>query len=92
MLLLRQLGRPAENERARAACAVLLDCGLFHDCGISFGWGRSETCVTSIVLSILAAFRFDDERVERLVDRLLAEQMETAAGTAGGPVVPRIRR
>jgi hypothetical protein len=76
MLLLRQLGLPAENERARAACRVLLDRGLFGDGGISFGWGRSETCVTSLVLSILAAFRFDDERVERLVDRLLAEQME----------------
>jgi hypothetical protein len=76
MLLLRQLGLPAESERARGACSVLLDRGLFGDGGISFGWGRSETCVTSLVLSILAAFRFDDERVERLVDRLLAEQME----------------
>jgi hypothetical protein len=76
MLLLRQLGLPAENEGTQAACAVLLDRGLFHDGGISFGWGRSETCVTSIVLSILAAFRFDDERVDRLVDRLLAEQMD----------------
>ena len=76
MLLLRQLGLPAENEGAQAACAVLLDRGLFHDGGISFGWGRSETCVTSMVLSILAAFRFDDERVDRLVDRLLADQME----------------
>jgi hypothetical protein len=76
MLLLRQLGLPTEDERAQAACGVLLDRGLFEDGGISFGWGRSETCVTSIVLSILAAFRFDDERVDRLVDRLLAEQME----------------
>ena len=76
MLLLRQIGLPAENERARAACGWLLDRGLFQDGGISFGWGRSETCVTSIVLSIVAAFRIDDERVERLVDRLLAEQMK----------------
>jgi hypothetical protein len=75
MLLLRELGLPAETHGARLACAVLLDRGVFEDGGISFGWGRSETCVTSIVLSILAAFRFEDERVERLVDRLLAEQM-----------------
>jgi hypothetical protein len=76
LLLLRQLGLPAENVRARIACGLLLDRGLFRDGGISFGWGRSETCVTSMVLSILAAFRLDDERLERLVDHLLAEQME----------------
>jgi hypothetical protein len=75
MLLLRQLGLPAENVRAQLACGLLLDRGFFEDGGISFGWGRSETCVTSIVLSILAAFRYADERVERLVDHLLAEQM-----------------
>jgi hypothetical protein len=76
MLLLRQLGLPAEDERASAACRVLLDRGLVDDGGIGFGWGHSETCVTSIVLSIVATFRFEDDRVERLVDRLLHEQME----------------
>jgi hypothetical protein len=76
MLLLRQLGLPPDNEKGRRACRLLLERGLCSDGGIGFGWGRSETCVTGIVLSIVAAFRLDDERLERLADRLLDEQMD----------------
>ncbi len=35
----------------------------------------SETCVTGMILSILAHFRFDDERVGRLILHLLEQQM-----------------
>jgi hypothetical protein len=76
MLLLRQLGLPAENERGRSASRLLLDRGLCGDGGIGFGWGRSETCVTGMVLSIAATFLSDDERLDRLADCLLAEQMD----------------
>ena len=38
------------------------------------GWA-SETCIAGLVLSILSAFEFDDDRLERFVDHLLAEQM-----------------
>ena len=76
MLLLRQLGLPAENEQAQRAGRLLLDCGLCRDGGIGFGWGRSETCVTGIVLSVVSAFLPDDERLDRLADCLLTEQMD----------------
>jgi hypothetical protein len=76
MLLLRDLGLPPTNRQARKACALLLDRGLYLDGGIGFGWGRSETCVTGMVLSILSWFRFDDPRLDTIVEHLLDQQME----------------
>jgi hypothetical protein len=76
MLLLRDLGLPADNPQARNACALLLDRGLHQDGGISYGWWRqSETCVTGMVLSILAYFRYDDRRLDTIADHLLERQM-----------------
>jgi hypothetical protein len=76
MLLLRDLGLAASNRQARRACALLLDRGLQRDGGINYGWrGRSETCITGMVLSILAHFRYDDARLDTLADHLLKAQM-----------------
>lgn len=76
MLLLRDLGLPPSNGRARRACGPLLDEGLQRDGGVNYGWrGRSETCITGMVLSILAYFELEDDRVDRLTRYLLAEQM-----------------
>ncbi len=77
MLLLRRLGLPAQNEQARISCHVLLDRGFYRDGGIKYfaSLGHSETCVTGMVLSILAHFRYQDERLERLVRHLLERQM-----------------
>src|SRR5213592_1361117 len=80
MLLLRDLGLPANNRQARRACALLLDRGLQRDGGINYGiwakWtGRSETCVTGMVLSILSHFEYDDERLDTIADHLLEQQM-----------------
>ncbi len=76
MLLLRDLGLPAGNRQARNACTLLLDRGLQRDGGINYGWrGRSETCITGMVLSILSHFRYDDARLDILADHLLREQM-----------------
>jgi hypothetical protein len=76
MLLLRDLGLPATNRQARKACAPLLDGGLQRDGGINYWWqGRSETCITGMVLSILSHFEYDDDRLDTLVDYLLREQM-----------------
>src|SRR6266700_814563 len=62
MLLLRDFGLPAANRQARKACALLLDHGLQCDGGINYGWrGRSETCITAMVLSILSHFEYEDE-------------------------------
>jgi len=76
MLLLRDLGLPPENSQAQRACSLLLDRG-FHprDGGIGFDWGMSETCVTGMVLSILSWFRVEDERLDRVTDHLLDQQM-----------------
>jgi hypothetical protein len=76
MLLLRDLGLPARNRQARKACPLLLDGGLQRDGGINYGWrGRSETCITGMVLSILTYFDYEDERLATLADHLLREQM-----------------
>jgi hypothetical protein len=80
MLLLRDFGLPTTNRQARKACRLLLDHGLQSDGGINYGsWAkwrrRGETCVTGMVLSILAHFEYDDERVDTLVEHLLGQQM-----------------
>ncbi|HEY2945271.1 MAG TPA: prenyltransferase/squalene oxidase repeat-containing protein [Vicinamibacteria bacterium] len=80
MLLLRDLGLPSGNRQARKACARLLDGGLRRDGGVSYGtwarWtGRSETCVTGMVLSILSHFEHDDDRLDTIAEHLLERQM-----------------
>lgn len=75
MLLLRELGLPADDPQAHDACAVLLDSAVGPPSQDGIGWA-SETCITGIVLSILSAFEYDDDRLERFVDHLLGEQMD----------------
>jgi hypothetical protein len=76
LLLLRDLGLAAGNRRARKACGILLDRGIQRDGGINYGWrGRSETCITGMVLSILAYFRYDDARLLTIAKHLLKAQM-----------------
>ena len=76
MLLLRDLGLGPNNRQARKACALLLDRGLQRDGGINYGWrGGSETCITGMVLSILAYFRCHDSRLNTIAKHLLTAQM-----------------
>ena len=76
MLLLRDFGLPPTNRQARKACTLLLDGGLQRDGGINYGWrGRSETCITGMIVSILAYFHYDDHRLDALASHLLAQQM-----------------
>ena len=80
MLLLRDLGLPPNNRQARKACKVLLNEGMQPDGGVAYGtWAKwqkkGETCVTSMVLSILSHFEYDDERLDTIADHLLAQQM-----------------
>jgi hypothetical protein len=79
MLLLRDLGLPA-NRLTKKACRLLLEGGLQRDGGVNYGlWAkwtrRSETCVTGMVLSILAHFHYGDARLDSLADHLLGQQM-----------------
>ena len=76
MLLLRDFGLPTNNGQARKACALLLEGGLQRDGGINYGWrGRSETCITGMVLSILSHFEYGDDRLDTIAHHLLAQQM-----------------
>jgi hypothetical protein len=76
MLLLRDFGLPATNRQAHKACPLLLEHGMQRDGGINYGWrGRSETCITAMVLSILCAFAYDDQRLDTLANYLLNQQM-----------------
>ncbi len=76
MLLLRDCGLPAANRQARKACGLLLDGDLQRDGGINYGWrGRSETCITGMVLSLLSYFDYDDDRLDTLAGHLLKQQM-----------------
>jgi len=80
MLLLRDFGLPASNRQTRKACTLLLEGGLQPDGGINYGtwakWqGKSETCVTGMVLSILSYFQHDDDRLDTIANHLLEQQM-----------------
>jgi hypothetical protein len=80
MLLLRDFGLPASNRQARKAYTLLLDRGLERDGGINYGmwgkwWGRSETCITGLVFSILSHFEYQDDRLDTVAGHLLEQQM-----------------
>ena len=77
LVLLRRLGLPPRDRRAVTSCRLLLDEGVWHDGGInaSAGLKRSETCVTGMVLGVVAWFGVEDPRREGLVEYLLREQM-----------------
>lgn len=76
MLLLRDFGLAPTSRQARKACGLLLDGGLQRDGGINYGWrGRSETCITGMILSVLSYFGHDDSRLDTLAGHLLEQQM-----------------
>lgn len=77
MLLLRQLGLPPKNLHATKACRILLERGFYDDGGINYfaSLKHSETCVTGMILSLLAYFQYEDERIHKLAEHLLAQQM-----------------
>lgn len=78
MVLLRSFGVPPGHPQAIRACQVLLDTGFWRDGGINYytRWQeRSETCISSMVLAVLAWFQLDDPRVDQLADHVIAQQM-----------------
>ena len=77
LMLLRRMGLAPGHPGAIKGCQFILDHGFQHDGGIDVHRTRtqSETCVTGMVLSMVAHFGLEDERIERMVDYLLAEQM-----------------
>jgi hypothetical protein len=77
LLTLRRLGLEPGNQQALAGCQILLDLGLYDDGGINFfaSFMHSETCVTGMVLSVLAYFHLPDSRLGQLVEHLLRQQL-----------------
>ncbi|KAA0230809.1 hypothetical protein EDS67_05175 [candidate division KSB1 bacterium] len=67
MLLLRQFGLPSDHPQAFKACKLLLDEGCYHDgdSNLFAAMQHSETCITGMVLAILAYFDFPDARVKK---------------------------
>lgn len=92
MLLFRDFGLLPTTRQAHTACELLLDEGLRSDGGVNFGSDRSETCITGMVLSIVAYFRHKDERLDEIVKHLLRQQMPDGGWNCRRPRAPRIRR
>lgn len=77
LLTLRFLGLEPGHPRALQGCQCLLEGGYYRDGGINFSasYAYSETCITGMVLSILAYFGFSDPRLHDLTAHLLHQQM-----------------
>ncbi|MFZ5516825.1 MAG: hypothetical protein ACOY90_09320 [Candidatus Zhuqueibacterota bacterium] len=77
LLALRHLGLSPDNGQAQKACQLLLDRGFYPDGGVNLfaSLDHSETCVTGMILSLVAYFKSGDERMHRLVEFLLDQQM-----------------
>jgi hypothetical protein len=78
MLTLRQLGLSPSNMQAKRACKIFMDEGFYTDGGINFfsySLKYSETCVTSMILALLAYFRYPNERMHSVASYLVGQQM-----------------
>ncbi len=69
MQVLRLLGLAPSDERGRAGARIVL--GFVADTRAG-----GETCISGMGLATVAYFAIEDERVERLVEHLLREQMD----------------
>ena len=88
MLTLRLLGLPSNNPQAKRACKLFLDEGFYTDGGINFfsyAWTYSETCVTSMILSLLAYFRYPDERIHDVASFVIGQQMADGGWNCESP-------
>lgn len=88
MLTLRLIGLPANNPQAKRACKLFLDEGFYTDGGInlfSYAWKYSETCVTSLILALLAYFRYPDERIHSLASFVIDQQMSDGGWNCEAP-------
>jgi len=79
LMTLCQLGVPPGNPGVRRAAFLLLDSGFYQDGGINYFnrriWKHSETCITGMLLAMLAHLRVEDERLDRMAKHLLGQQM-----------------
>ena len=77
LLLLKRFGALCDSNTEKS-CRVLLDEGFYEkDGGINYWktWKQGECCVTGMLLSMLCHFQIKDDRIHRMVDYLISEQM-----------------
>ena len=77
LFALRFVGLSSGDPQALKAAELLLDKGYCEDGGINFSrsMGHSETCITGMVLSMLAFFEHPDERIHDIAEHLVGQQM-----------------
>lgn len=77
LLTLRRFGLEPRHPQALRGCGLLLQHGYGPDGGIDFhaSSDHAETCITGMVLSLLAHFHYPDARIHDLVEHLLIQQM-----------------
>lgn len=86
VLLLRDLGLPPHHPQLQRACTLLLDGGLTQDGGLNYGrTDRGETCITGMVLSLLAYSERNDPRLETVIDHLFQQQLEDGGWNCRSP-------
>ncbi|MBK8617814.1 MAG: hypothetical protein IPN96_12015 [Anaerolineales bacterium] len=88
MLTLRLLGLQTNHPQAKQACKLFLDQGFYTDGGINFfsySLKYSETCVTSMILAMLAYFRYPDERIHAIASFVIGEQMSDGGWNCESP-------
>jgi hypothetical protein len=80
LLTLRRLGLHSGNPGAHKGCRQLLEGGFMPDGGIHYTRNpkiqHSETCITGMVLSILAYYHYPDQRLHTITNHLLGQQMD----------------
>jgi hypothetical protein len=78
LLLLRQLGLPTDDPRARRGCEVLLEGARSFDGGLNLARTvrEPETCITAMVVCLAATFGVVDGRVQAALSWLLDQQLE----------------
>jgi hypothetical protein len=77
LLLLKRFGA-LKNKNTEKACKILLDNGFYiKDGGINYwkSWKQGECCVTGMLLSMLCHFQIEDDRIHRMVEYIISEQM-----------------
>ncbi len=78
MLLLRDLGLEPGHPQAIKGARLLLDQGFYKDGGINYfgSLDHSEVAVTGMILSILAHFQLDDDRLHAIAGFLATQQLD----------------
>jgi hypothetical protein len=77
LLLLKRFGA-LNDKNTEKACRILLDKGFYKkDGGINYWKTRKqgECCVTGMLLFMLCHFKIEDDRINRMVEYLISEQM-----------------